>query len=266
MVASPAVVASEDQESTGAISVEGLNLFYRDHQALRDISLKVPGYRVTSLIGPSGCGKSSFLRCLNRMNDLIPTARVQGSVIVDGIDAYARGVDLMKLRRRVGMVFQRPNPFPMTIFENVAIALRLHYGMKRAKLEEFAQAALEQAGLWHEVKDVWRRKSALELSGGQQQRLCIARSLAVRPKILLMDEPCSALDPASSAVVEQLIQRLVHSHTIVMVTHNLQQARRVSDEVVMFLDGRLVERGAAGEVFGNPRTAEMRDYVAGIFG
>lgn len=164
------------------------------------------------------------------------------------------------------MVFQRPNPFPMTIFENVAIALRLHYGMKRAKLEEFAQAALEEAGLWHEVKDVWRRKSALELSGGQQQRLCIARSLAVRPKILLMDEPCSALDPASSAVVEQLIQRLVHSHTIVMVTHNLQQARRVSDEVVMFLDGRLVERGAAGEVFGNPRTAEMRDYVAGIFG
>jgi len=244
---------------------EGVDLYYGSYRALRSISLEIPANRVTALIGPSGCGKSSFLRCLNRMNDLIPGARVEGTITLDGADIYAPGVDVVALRRRVGMVFQRPNPFPMSIYDNVAYGPRIHGERRKAVLDEIVEQSLRGAALWDEVKDRLHR-SALGLSGGQQQRLCIARSLAVRPDILLMDEPASALDPISTNKIEDLIRDLRETYSIVIVTHNMQQAARISDYTAFFLAGELVEYGATGTIFTNPRDQRTEDYITGRFG
>ncbi len=249
-----------------AVQTRGLSVHYGPKQALKDVTLALPERKITTLIGPSGCGKSSFLRCLNRMNDRIPGARVQGGVSVDGVDPYAHGTDLMKLRRTVGMVFQKANPFPATIFENVALAPRLHFGLRKSALEGLAEESLRKAALWDEVKDDWKKKSGLELSGGQQQRLCIARMLAVQSKVILMDEPCSALDPISTAKIEDLTLDLAKSHTVIVVTHNLQQAQRISDYTGFFMFGELVESGPSATVLASPSKSATRDYLAGLFG
>ncbi len=244
---------------------EGVDLYYGSYRALRSISLEIPANRVTALIGPSGCGKSSFLRCLNRMNDLIPGARVEGTITLDGTDIYGPGVDVVALRRRVGMVFQRPNPFPMSIYDNVAYGPRIHGEKRKAVLDELVEQSLRGAALWDEVKDRLHR-SALGLSGGQQQRLCIARSLAVKPEVLLMDEPASALDPISTAKIEELIRELRAEYSIVIVTHNMQQAARISDYTAFFLSGELIEHGPTGTIFTNPKDQRTEDYITGRFG
>jgi phosphate transport system ATP-binding protein len=249
-----------------AASVRNVNAYYGTKRALEEVSLDIPRHAVTALIGPSGCGKSTFLRCLNRLNDRIEGFRLRGEIRVGDIDPYARGADLLELRRNVGMVFQKPNPFPKTIYENVAIGPRMHWGIRGTELDDVVEAALVEAALWDEVKDDWKRKSGLALSGGQQQRLCIARMLAVRPELILMDEPCSALDPISSAKIEALIQNLATNHTLVVVTHNLQQAERISDHTAFFMFGRVVEHGASEELFSRPANVATRDYVAGRFG
>lgn len=241
------------------------NLFYGGFQALRSIDLSVPARQVTVLIGPSGCGKTTFLRSINRMNDLIPGVRVTGTITLDEVDLYQRGVDVVDLRRRVGMVFQRPNPFPMSIAENVAYGPRVHGITNPHQLAEIVESSLEAAGLWQEVKDRLDRP-ALGLSGGQQQRLCIARCLAVEPEVILMDEPCSALDPIATARIEDLILELKKKYTIVMVTHSLQQAARISDHLAFFLLGRLVEHGPTESIMTNPREKETEDYLTGRFG
>lgn len=248
------------------VRTEALSLFYGPTQALKGIYFEAHAKSVTALIGPSGCGKSSFLRCLNRMNDRISGAKVSGTVRVAGMDPYSKGVDLLKLRRQVGMLFQKPNPFPTSIFENIALAPRLHFGVKGADLEGIVEEALHKSALWDEVKDVMRKKSALELSGGQQQRLCLARMLAVRPQVLLMDEPCSALDPISTAKIEELILELGRDYTVLVVTHNLQQAHRVSDNTGFFMLGELLEHGKTDDVFENPQNPVTADYVHGVFG
>jgi phosphate transport system ATP-binding protein len=253
-------------DSSIAIAVRDLNVFYGEKQALHRIQVEVPKNQVTSLIGPSGCGKSTFLRTLNRMNDRIPGFKVQGSIRVLGADPYDRKTDLLSLRRNVGMVFQKPNPFPKTIFENVAIGPRLHYGVRGSDLDEVVESALHEAALWNEVKDELKKKSGLALSGGQQQRLCIARMLAVRPSVILMDEPCSALDPISTAKIEELIVNLAERHTLVVVTHNLQQAERISHRAAFFMFGELVESGDSSQVFNDPAQPSTRDYVSGRFG
>ncbi len=246
------------------IDVRGLNAWFKSTHALRDVSLIVPGNTVLAIIGPSGCGKSTFVRCINRMHELVPGARQSGKVLVDGQDLHARGVDPVDLRRRVGMVFQRPNPFPtMSIYENVVAGLRLN-GI-RDDLEELAENSLRQAALWDEVKDRLGQ-SALSLSGGQQQRLCIARALAIEPEVLLMDEPASALDPIATARIEELIHELRESLTIVIVTHNMQQAARVSDATAFFYLGELIEHGPTEQIFTNPRETRTEDYVTGKFG
>nr|PZN70919.1 MAG: phosphate ABC transporter ATP-binding protein [Bacillota bacterium] len=250
---------------TAKMRAEGVDLYYGSYRALRSISLEIPANRVTALIGPSGCGKSSFLRCLNRMNDLIPGARVEGTITLDGVDIYGPGVDVVTLRRRVGMVFQRPNPFPMSIYDNVAYGPRIHGERRKAVLDEIVEQSLRGAALWDEVKDRLHR-SALGLSGGQQQRLCIARSLAVKPEVLLMDEPASALDPISTAKIEELIRQLRSQYTIVIVTHNMQQAARISDYTAFFLSGELIEHGPTGTIFTNPRDQRTEDYITGRFG
>lgn len=247
------------------ISVNNLDLFYGTFRALRSISLEIPENRVTALIGPSGCGKSSFLRTLNRMNDLVAGARIQGQVLLDGKDIYDPAVDVVLLRKRVGMVFQRPNPFPMSIYDNVAYGPRIHGESSKAVLDELVETSLRGAALWDEVKDRLG-KSALGLSGGQQQRLCIARSLAVKPEVLLMDEPASALDPISTAKVEDLIRDLRDKYTIAIVTHNMQQAARISDYTAFFLSGELVEYGPTGAMFTNPKDQRTEDYITGRFG
>ena len=247
------------------MSVADLDLYYGNFRALRSISLDIPEHRVTALIGPSGCGKSSFIRTLNRMNDLVPDARVQGKVLLDGKDIYSPDMDVVLLRKRVGMVFQKPNPFPMSIYENVAYGPRIHGETRKAVLDELAETSLKGAALWDEVKDRLG-KSALGLSGGQQQRLCIARSLAVKPEVLLMDEPASALDPISTAKVEDLIRDLRERYTIVIVTHNMQQAARISDYTAFFLSGELVEYGTTGTIFTNPKDQRTEDYITGRFG
>lgn len=247
------------------ISVEQLNLFYGKKQALRDISLEIPEKKVTALIGPSGCGKSTFLRSLNRMNDIIHGVRITGSVRIDDLDIYARGVDVVNLRRRIGMVFQKSNPFPMSIYENVAYGPRINGIGKRSEIEDLVESSLRQAALWDEVKDRLK-DSALGLSGGQQQRLCIARSLAVGPDVLLMDEPASALDPIATAKIEELIYELKSNYTILIVTHNLQQAARVSDHTAFFYLGELVEFGKTRGVFTKPEHQQTEDYVTGKFG
>lgn len=247
------------------ITTEHLNLFYGKKQALHDITLELPEQKVTALIGPSGCGKSTFLRSLNRMNDLIRGVRITGSVRIDDEDIYARGVDVVRLRRRIGMVFQKSNPFPKSIFDNVAYGPRINGIGNRSEIEQLVEDSLRQAALWDEVKDRLK-ESALGLSGGQQQRLCIARSLAVSPDILLMDEPASALDPIATAKIEELIFELKSRYTILIVTHNLQQAARVSDYTAFFYLGELVEFGKTKGMFTNPKNEKTENYVTGKFG
>jgi phosphate transport system ATP-binding protein len=248
------------------ISVRGANFFYGTHQALYDVTVKIRAHFVTALIGPSGCGKSTFLRSLNRMNDLIPGARLEGRVDLDGTNVYSDGMDVIQLRRRVGMIFQKSNPFPMSIYDNVAYGVRVNgITTKRVELDQIVEKTLRGAALWDEVKDRLNR-SAMSLSGGQQQRLCIARALAVEPEVLLMDEPASALDPISTAKIEELIYDLKHNYTIVIVTHNMQQAARVSDETGFFLSGRLVEFSETKKLFTAPANRETEDYITGRFG
>ncbi len=253
--------------SEGEVKVEarGLDLFYGEFQALRGVSVAVAARRITALIGPSGCGKSSFLRCLNRMNDLIDGARVEGDVLLDGERIYDQGTDVAALRKRVGMVFQTPNPFPMSVYDNVAYGPRLHGCRGRAELDETVEKSLRGAALWDEVRD-GLRKSALDLSGGQQQRLSIARVLAVEPEVLLMDEPCSALDPTATFRIEELMLELKERYTIVIVTHNMYQASRVSEYTGVFLMGELIEYGQTTQIFEMPRDQRTDDYVRGRFG
>ena len=264
------VSASSDRTPLPAapvkVRVAQLNFFYGPKRALTDISIEIRANVVTAFIGPSGCGKSTFLRTLNRMNDIIAGTRVEGSVSIDGSDIYAPGTDVVQLRRRVGMVFQKSNPFPKSIFENVAYGLRINGMFKgRRDLDEQVEASLRAAALWDEVKDRLH-DSALALSGGQQQRLCIARALAVRPEILLMDEPASALDPMATQRIEELIYELKRDYTIVIVTHNMQQAARVSDSTAFFWLGTLVEFGQTDQIFTNPAQKLTEDYVTGRFG
>lgn len=247
------------------LTTSDLNLFYGNHHALHDISLDMPEHCVTALIGPSGCGKSTFLRCLNRMNDMIEGTIVRGNVRLGEEDIYLKGTDVVELRKRVGMVFQKSNPFPKSIYENIAYGPRVAGVRKRAVLDEIVEKCLKQAALWDEVQNRLN-DSALQLSGGQQQRLCIARALATDPDVLLMDEPASALDPKSTAAIEDLIFELKETYTIVIVTHNMQQAARVSDQTAFFYEGDLVEVGATNEVFTNPAEKRTEDYITGRFG
>ena len=247
------------------MAVEHLNLFYGDFQGLRDVNLTFPENQVTALIGPSGCGKSTLLKTLNRMNDLIPDTRLTGEIRIDGQDIYGKGVQVDELRKNVGMVFQRPNPFPKSIFENVAYGLRVNGITDNAFIRQRVEETLKGAALWDEVKDKLK-VSAYALSGGQQQRLCIARAMAVSPSVLLMDEPASALDPISTAKVEELIHELKKQYTIVIVTHNMQQAARVSDNTAFFYMGQMVEFGDTRKIFTNPDKVETQNYITGRFG
>lgn len=247
------------------IEVESLSLFYKEFQALKDVTINIKENHITALIGPSGCGKSTFLRTLNRMNDLFEGVRVEGKVLIDGQDIYQSGNDVVALRKRVGMVFQRPNPFPMTVYDNVAYGPRIHGIKNKKKLDEIVEISLRGSALWEEVQDRLF-KPALGLSGGQQQRLCIARLLAVEPQIVLMDEPSSALDPISTLKIEELIQVLKNDYSIVIVTHNMQQAARVSDTTAFFLNGELIEYGNTEEIFTRPGDRRTEDYITGRFG
>jgi len=263
--ASSGVATLEPETSASKFDVEGVNFWYPGKQALFDVSLEIPEQAVTALIGPSGCGKSTFLRLLNRMNDLIEGTRLNGRVLLDGKDIYSREVNLVDLRRRVGMVFQKSNPFPKSIFENVVFGPRVAGLRDRARLDYLVERCLKQAALWNEVKDRLGA-SALTLSGGQQQRLCIARALATDPEVLLMDEPASALDPKSTNAIEDLIYELKRDYTIVIVTHNMQQAARVSDQTAFFFEGRIVETGATDQIFTRPHQKQTEDYITGRFG
>jgi phosphate transport system ATP-binding protein len=247
------------------IEIERLNLFYGTFHALRNISLHIPEKAITAFIGPSGCGKSTLLRSLNRMNDMIPGTIIEGSVKISGVDIYGKNIEVETLRKRVGMVFQQPNPFPKSIYDNVAYGPRLHGVTDRRKLDEIVESSLRGAALWHEVKDHLKRP-ALGLSGGQQQRLCIARALAVGPDILLMDEATSALDPISTLKIEELARELKSQYTIVMVTHNMHQAARVSNRTAFFLNGEVVEFAETDKLFSNPEDQRTEDYISGRFG
>ena len=247
------------------MTVEGLNLWYGDHQALHDISMNIPEKSITALIGPSGCGKSTFLKTLNRMNGLIPGVKITGDVRYRDQDIFAPGTDVNELRREIGMVFQKPNPFPMSIYDNIAYGPRTHGIKNRAKLDEIVEKSLRGAAIWDEVKDRLK-KNALGLSGGQQQRLCIARALAVEPEVLLMDEPTSALDPISTSKIEELAMQLKEQYTIVIVTHNMQQAVRISDRTAFFLLGELVECDDTQQLFSQPQDKRTEDYITGRFG
>ncbi|WP_438447976.1 phosphate ABC transporter ATP-binding protein PstB [Gorillibacterium sp. sgz5001074] len=247
------------------INVRNLNLFYGDNHALHDINLNIQSHSINALIGPSGCGKSTFLRTLNRMNDLIENVKITGEVNVEGHNIYDSNTDVVSLRKKVGMVFQRPNPFPMSIYDNIAYGPRIHGTKKKSVLDEIVEKSLKQAALWEEVKDRLN-KSALGLSGGQQQRLCIARLLAVEPDVLLMDEPTSALDPISTLKVEELSQDLKKWYTIIIVTHNMQQAARISDHTSFFLNGILVETDKTDKIFTTPSDQRTEDYITGRFG
>jgi len=250
---------------TAMVEIEQLNLWYRLKQALTDVTMSMPKHRITAYIGPSGCGKSTLLRCLNRMNDLVDGIRMTGSIRIGGVDVYDPGQDVTELRKRVGMVFQKSNPFPKSIFENVAYGPRILGVTNRSDLEGIVERSLRAAALWDEVHDRLQ-ESALGMSGGQQQRLCIARAIAVEPDVLLMDEPCSALDPIATAKIEELMLELKDSYTIVIVTHNMQQAARVSDYTGFMLLGELVEFGVTRELFTNPRNKKTEDYITGRFG
>ncbi|MBC7107082.1 MAG: phosphate ABC transporter ATP-binding protein [Firmicutes bacterium] len=258
-------LAAAEESVRVKMEVRGLSVYYGKTPALSHVDLAIRANHVTALIGPSGCGKTTFLRTLNRMNDLIEGVRVTGRVLLDGEDIYRPGTDVVALRKRVGMVFQRPNPFPMSIYDNVAFGPRIHGLRDRRRLNEIVEKALRDAALWDEVKDRLR-SSALGLSGGQQQRLCIARLLAVEPEVVLMDEPTSALDPVSMLKIEELIQDLKATYTIVIVTHNMQQAARVSDTTAFFLSGELVEYGPTDAIFTRPRDRRTEDYITGRFG
>ena len=247
------------------ITVNDMCLWYGDHQALKNINIEIPQKNITAFIGPSGCGKSTFLKTLNRMNDLIPNVKISGDIRYAGIDIFAKEIDVNQLRKDIGMVFQKPNPFPMSIYDNVAYGPRSHGITNRVDLDEIVERALCDAAIWDEVKDRLK-KNALGLSGGQQQRLCIARALAVQPKVLLMDEPTSALDPISTSRIEELVMELKEKYTIVMVTHNMQQALRVSDYTAFFLLGELVEFGKTDDIFSEPRDKRTEDYITGRFG
>ena len=247
------------------ITVEGLDLWYGSTQALHHVSMDIPEKSITALIGPSGCGKSTFLKTLDRMNDLVPGVRIEGTVRYDGKDIFAADVDVNELRRQVGMVFQKPNPFPMSIYDNVAYGPRTHGVRNRAKLDEIVEQSLRSAAIWDEVKDRLK-KNALGLSGGQQQRLCIARALAVEPQVLLMDEPTSALDPISTSKIEELAMELKKRYTIVIVTHNMQQALRISDRTAFFLLGELIEYDDTERMFSTPTQKKTEDYITGRFG
>ncbi|RCX21802.1 phosphate ABC transporter ATP-binding protein (PhoT family) [Fontibacillus phaseoli] len=250
---------------TPIIHIESLNLYYDQFHALKNVSLDIPEKAITAFIGPSGCGKSTLLRTLNRMNDMIPTTRIEGSVLIAGSEIYGDDVQVEMLRKQVGMVFQQPNPFPKSIYDNVAYGPRLHGTKNKAELDEIVEQSLRQAVLWDEVKDFLKR-SALSLSGGQQQRLCIARAIAVQPQILLMDEATSALDPISTLKIEELVQELKDKYTIVMVTHNMHQAARISDRTVFFLNGEIVEADDTRTLFSTPRDSRTEDYISGRFG
>ena len=247
------------------ITVESLNLHYGENHALKNVNMEIADHAITAFIGPSGCGKSTFLRCLNRMNDLVDGCRVEGKVILDGEDIYDKRVDTTLLRKMVGMVFQQPNPFPMSIYDNIAYGPRLHGIKNKKELDEIVERSLQGAAIFEEVKDRLH-KSALGLSGGQQQRLCIARALAVSPEVLLMDEPTSALDPISTLKIEELMETLKKKYTVVIVTHNMQQAARVSDDTAFFLVGEVVEKNATSEIFARPQDKRTEDYITGRFG
>ena len=247
------------------ITVESLNLHYGENHALKNVNMEIADHAITAFIGPSGCGKSTFLRCLNRMNDLVDGCRVEGKVILDGEDIYDKRVDTTLLRKKVGMVFQQPNPFPMSIYDNIAYGPRLHGIKDKKELDEIVERSLQGAAIFEEVKDRLH-KSALGLSGGQQQRLCIARALAVSPEVLHMDEPTSALDPISTLKIEELMETLKKKYTVVIVTHNMQQAARVSDDTAFFLVGEVVEKNATSEIFARPKDKRTEDYITGRFG
>ncbi len=257
-------VATTEQDAGIKIDIQDVNFYYGSKQALFDVALPIREKQVTALIGPSGCGKSTFLRTLNRMSDIIPGTRIEGQAILDGTDIYDKRTDVVLLRQRIGMVFQRPNPFPKSIFENVAYGLKVQ-GKRKKYIAEVVEQSLRGAALWDEVKDRLHT-SALGLSGGQQQRLCIARDLAVKPEVLLMDEPCSALDPIATLKIEELITALVKEYTIVIVTHNMQQAGRVSHFTGFFLNGSLVEYAPTVQLFGHPKEKQTEDYISGRFG
>jgi len=268
----PGAATEETKSHETRIAVKDLNIYYGPKRAVRDVTMDIPANAVTAFIGPSGCGKSTILRCFDRMNDLIPGARITGEVVLNGEDVYDRGVLPVEVRRRVGLVFQRPNPFPMTIYDNVAYGPRRHGVKDRARLDEIVEGSIKRAALWDEVKDDYRKKSGLALSGGQQQRLCIARTLATEPDVILMDEPASALDPISTLKIEELIEELRQRYTIVIVTHNMQQASRVSQMTAFFTlssddrAGYLVEYANTAQIFTNPRQQLTEDYVSGRFG
>ena len=247
------------------ISVKDMCLWYGDHQALHNVNIDIPEKSITAFIGPSGCGKSTFLKTLNRMNDLIPSVKITGDVLYEGNDIFAKDIDVNELRKEVGMVFQKPNPFPMSIYDNIAYGPRTHGIHSKAKLDEIVEKSLRDAAIWDEVKDRLK-KSALGLSGGQQQRLCIARALAVEPEVILMDEPTSALDPISTSKIEDLAIELKKQYTIIMVTHNMQQAVRVSDKTVFFLLGEVIESGETEKIFSVPQDKRTEDYITGRFG
>lgn len=261
-VARPMLGAKQEKE---CIRVEDLNLYYGDKQALRDINFSIPEKRVTAFIGPSGCGKSTLIRCFNRMNDLYDNVRIDGGIILNGENIYGKGMDVADLRRRVGMVFQKPNPFPKSVYENVAYGLRLQGVKKRRLLDEAVERSLKSAALWDEVKDRLD-DTAMGLSGGQQQRLVIARAIAIEPEVILLDEPASALDPISTLKVEELIFQLKNDYTVVIVTHNMQQAARVSDYTAFMYIGDLVEFGVTNTIFTNPKEKMTEDYITGRYG
>lgn len=249
----------------GIIKTENLNLSYGDHQVLKDINMDIRKNEITALIGPSGCGKSTFLKTLNRMNDLVPNCKITGKVLFNDQDIYDRKTDAMAVRKKIGMVFQKPNPFPISIYDNVAYAPRYHGMRKRRELDEIVENSLKKAALWDEVKDRLK-KSALSLSGGQQQRLCIARTIALEPDIILMDEATSALDPISTTKMEELMLALKENYTVIIVTHNMQQAARVADKTAFFLLGDLVEFGTTSQIFNDPKMEKTKAYVSGQFG
>lgn len=261
---------TEQQSGTAAqnnvkISVKNLNLYYGENHALKDVNMEIYQRKITAFIGPSGCGKSTFLKTLNRMNDLIESVRITGEIKLDGQDIYDKQSDVISLRKRVGMVFQQPNPFPKSIYDNVAYGPRVNGIKNKAKLDEIVERSLKQAAIWDELKDRLH-KSALGLSGGQQQRLCIARTLAVEPEVILMDEPTSALDPISTSKIEDLVSELKEKYTIVIVTHNMQQAVRISDYTAFFLLGEMVEYGSTDEIFSSPKDPRTERYITGRFG
>lgn len=262
---SPQAAGLEHSRTSTAIEIGNLNAFYGTYQALHDITLRIPVNQVTGLIGPSGCGKTTLLRWINRMNDIVPSARAEGTLCLHDLNVLAKNTDVVDLRRRVGIVFQKPNPFPKSIYDNVAYGPRLHLKLSRSELDELVEWSLRKAAVWDEVKDRLR-KPALGLSGGQQQRVCIARTIATGPEILLMDEPCSALDPISTSSIEDLIFELRQQYTIVIVTHNMHQASRLSDHTAFFFQGRVVEFGTTDQIFTRPRHQRTEDYVTGKFG